>query len=210
MSAFCNPKLTKLKSQRLAVGDTGITYADPRLEMIIWWVLLSQTQHLSFGILHEHQGKVILAVVKNVKRHPQVCKAASWMQNAVRWITWKSLTSFVPTATSISKMSDSSILIAVDSHKGTVSWPETSGAYPKQHVLQQTARLVITLMLHCVTSRMTKSKAQYSLLIDIVTALEYLLCLILSLFPSFANKSIVNSNHSIFPLFGRAQGVPAG
>ena len=64
ISAFCNPKQTKSKSQRLAAGETGIRYADPSLEMIIRWVLLSQTQHLSFGILHEHQGKVILVVAK--------------------------------------------------------------------------------------------------------------------------------------------------
>ena len=64
LSSFCNPKQTKSKSQRLAAGETGIRYADPSLEMIIRWVLLSQTQHLSFGILHEHQGKVILVVAK--------------------------------------------------------------------------------------------------------------------------------------------------
>ena len=59
----------------------------------------------------------------------EVCNAASWMQNAVQSITWKSLTFFAPTAILIKKLTESSILIAVDSHKGTVSWPETNGAY---------------------------------------------------------------------------------
>ena len=60
--------VTLSKQNRKAKGLQLVKLeSDTRIQawkLIIRWVLLSQTQHLSFGILHEHQGKVILVVAK--------------------------------------------------------------------------------------------------------------------------------------------------